>query len=198
MSKKKWLLAITIIIVAAWTIYTLNLIPQWTYIVNLGIGFLLGTYTTSPGILFSGIGATVTAVSAAAKLLYDRGKSGLTGTYNLLVGEKDRQLNSLSDAFGTVKTNYESLEGQFNTLKTELQSTKTVLADTQQKLADATAQIQRKQDQINAVTAVKATALSQTQASIRLQDVMRQLDQSVSPTAIKSALEAAGFTVTLE
>lgn len=156
MSKKKWLLAIIIAFTIAYLVYRANYIPQYTDLINCVVYGLTGTYNTSPLTIVGLVGGTVTTLTTGAKLLYDRGKSGVVGTYDVVVGQKDRQLEALNNGYSTLNTQYNELEGRFNTSQTELETLKTAYKKQGQQLADATTQLQRRQDEYNMLMRIEA------------------------------------------
>lgn len=174
-------------------VYHHNIIPQFTSLINLGFGYLQGGFNANPFGIVAAAGGAITGVTTAAKLMWDRTKSGL----NSVINEKDGQLISMSDEYATIKTEVATVRGQLTTAQTELQATKTTLTTTQTELTNALTQIQQKQNEINAVTNVKAAELKMANSVVTIDSVLKELDPTVDAGAAQRILTGKGITVTV-
>lgn len=200
MSKKKWLLLTIVAILLGslvYYVYRQNMIPQFTSLVNIGLNYLQGGFNANPWGIVGAVGGTVTGISTAAKLMWDRTKSGLQDSYGSIIGDKDEQLTNLSNQFTTVKTEAATLQGQLKATQSELETTKATLTATKNELADALTEIRRRQDEINATANVKATELKMANSVVTIDSVLHELGSNVDPAAAARILTGKGITVTV-
>jgi len=198
MSKKKWLaLIIFLAISLGYILYHFNVIPQFTGLVNYVLAYLQAGFQVNPLGIITAVGGAITGVTTGAKLLWDRTKSGLEGSYNFVMGQKDEQLENISSAYNTIKTKADTLQGQFTAVQSELQATKETLTTTQIDLANALSQLQRKQDEINAVTTIKAAELKMANTTVTVDSIIDELNQNMDPATIKNLLTSKGIIVTV-
>jgi DNA-binding protein H-NS len=193
MSKKKWFLIVLVATLATATfLYYFNIVPQFTSLVDYGIAQLQDGFNANPLGIVSATGAAITTVATGAKLLWNRTRTSLEGTYNLAVAERDRQITSISDAYNSLLSEKTALETQVTTLQTRYEATSATLTQTQKQLADATTQIQRKQDEYNAITNVKAAELRMEKTEVAVQDIIKA-GSAQAPAQIKQAIESKPF-----
>lgn len=200
MNKKKWLLIMLIgasIGYLVFHVYHYNLIPQFTGLINIGLAYLQGGFNANPLGILAVAGSAITGLTTAAKLMWDRAKSGLESSLGSVIGDKDRQLTTLSNQYNTIKTEAATLQGQLTAVQSELQTVKTTLATTQTNLADAISQLQRKQDEITAITNIKAAELKTANSIVTIDSVLHELGSNVDPGAAARILTGKGITVTV-
>ena len=196
MSKKKVLGILILLGVVAWVVYDLNLVPQYTGLVNYGLSFLLGGFNANPtGIIAMAIG-TASTVGSLAKLAWDRTKTNMEGVYGTIMGDKDKQLESLSNSYQTMDIHVKELEGQVSSYKSNLETTQHMLAETQVKLNDATAQIERKNIENNMLTRIEAEKAKLKETNVSVQKIMEA--SGATAQQAKQAIERAGRIVTVE
>jgi predicted nucleic acid-binding Zn-ribbon protein len=103
----------------------------------------------------------------------------------------------MSNQYNTIKTEAATLQGQLTAVQSELQTVKTTLATTQTNLADAISQLQRKQDEITAITNIKAAELKTANSIVTIDSVLHELGSNVDPGAAARILTGKGITVTV-
>lgn len=159
MSKKKWLLIIIISALVGYALITYNVIPAFTDAVKTANTTVLGWFGTNPYAV-AGAGASIVgAIFTTYKVVHDRAANAISSIQES-AGSLNSQLNNanvgLQTRYSELDLQYQMVTGKLTATQSELETVKTTLSDAQQKLAAATTELQRKQDQINAVATIKA------------------------------------------